>query len=87
MAALFIHLGGDIMVSSKDVVAILDAKMVDVCEDTRQFLHVADEEGFVSRIEPGEGKSLVVTTKHVYISPISSLTLKKRAGYITDVDG
>ncbi|MBX6395567.1 MAG: DUF370 domain-containing protein [Alicyclobacillaceae bacterium] len=83
---MFIHLGGDIMVPAKEVIAILDAKMTEVCDDTRNFLHLADEDGFVVRIEPGEGKSLVITTRKVYISPISSLTLKKRAGYITDVD-
>lgn len=84
---LFIHLGGDMMVSTKDVIAILDNKMVNVCDDTRRFVQAADAKGLVFRVESGQEKSIVITETRVFISPISSLTLKKRAGYITDVDG
>ncbi|WP_288010470.1 extracellular matrix regulator RemB [Kyrpidia sp.] len=87
MSILFIHLGGDMMVSTKDVIAILDTKMVNVCDDTRRFLQAADGKGLVFRVESGQEKSIVITETRVFISPISSLTLKKRAGYITEVDG
>lgn len=77
------------MVPAKEVVVILDVKTSEVCEDTRDFLRISEEEGFVVRIEPSDpksAKSVVVTTRKVYVSPISSITLKKRAGYITDPD-
>jgi hypothetical protein len=52
--------------------------------DTRDFLQVAREEGFVV---PGEeeGKSLVVTDKKIYFSPISSTTLFKRSYFLKNI--
>jgi extracellular matrix regulatory protein B len=83
---MFIHLGGDVMVPSKEVIAIFDIKMKYSSESTKEFLDVADEEGFVVTIDPNESKSFVLTTKNVYYSPISSLTLKKRAGFLDELD-
>lgn len=83
---MFIHLGGDVMVPSKEVIAIFDVKMKYSSESTKEFLQIADEEGFVVVIDPHESKSFVLTNRHVYFSPISSLTLKKRAGFLTDFE-
>ena len=74
------------MVSSKDVIAIFDVKMKDSASSTAEFLKVADEEGFVISIDPEDIKSFVVTNERVYYSPISSLTLKKRAGFVDELD-
>ncbi len=82
MNLLFIHLGANVLVPLKDVIAIIDAKMEESTESMREFLHTADEEGFVVTIDQDEIKSYVVTTKNVYYSPISSLTLKKRSHFI-----
>ncbi|ASS73547.1 DUF370 domain-containing protein [Tumebacillus algifaecis] len=83
---MFIHLGGDVMVQSKDVIAIFDLKMKYSSDSTKEFLNVADEEGFVVMIDENESKSFVVTSKKVYYSPISSLTLKKRAGFVSELE-
>jgi hypothetical protein len=83
---MFIHLGGDVMVQSKDVIAIFDLKMKYSSDSTKEFLNVADEEGFVVTIDENESKSFVVTSKKVYYSPISSLTLKKRAGFVSELE-
>ncbi|WP_246110693.1 extracellular matrix regulator RemB [Thermosediminibacter litoriperuensis] len=53
-------------------------------KDTSDFLQVAREEGFVVTGEDA-GKSIVVTDKKVYFSPISSITLLKRANFIKDI--
>lgn len=74
------------MVSSKDVIAIFDTRLADQSTSTQEFLKVADEEGFVIVIDKNESKSFVVTSKNVFYSPISSLTLKKRAGFIDELD-
>jgi len=79
---MFIHLGANVLVPIKEVIAIIDVKMKDSAESMVEFLNIADEEGFVVNIEEGETKSYVVTSKHVYYSPISSLTLKKRSHYL-----
>lgn len=83
---MFIHLGGDVMVPSKEVIAIFDIKMKYSSESTKEFLDVADEEGFVVVIDPNESKSFVLTTRKVYFSPISSLTLKKRASFLEEMN-
>ncbi|WP_018131398.1 extracellular matrix regulator RemB [Effusibacillus pohliae] len=83
---MFIHLGGDVMVSSKEVIAIFDLKMKEAADSTQEFLKVAEEEGFVVVVDENESKSFVVTNRKVYFSPISSLTLKKRAGFLEDLD-
>ena len=86
MKPVFIHLGGDVMVQSKEVIAIFDLKMKYSSDSTKEFLDVADEEGFVVVIDQNESKSFVVTTRKVYYSPISSLTLKKRAGFVSELE-
>lgn len=83
---MFIHLGGDVMVQSKEVIAIFDVKMKYSSDSTKEFLDVADEEGFVVVIDENETKSFVVTTRKVYYSPISSLTLKKRAAFVSELE-
>lgn len=74
------------MVPSKDVIAIFDLRMKDSAESTKEFLNVAEEEGFVVVIDNNESKSFVVTNRKVFFSPISSLTLKKRAGFVSQLD-
>jgi ribosomal protein S8 len=77
---MFLHLGGDVIVPKKDVIAIIDLKNYHKSKITEEFLQVADEEGFVKSVAgKGKEKSFVVTTKYVYYSPISSSTLKERA--------
>jgi len=77
---MFLHLGGDVIISKSDVIAIIDLRNIHRSEATREFLQVAEEEGFVIKItEKGNEKSFILSTKNVYLSPISATTLKKRA--------
>lgn len=82
---MFLHLGADVIVPKKDVIAIIDIKNHHKSRITDEFLQVADEEGFIRHVtEQGKAKSFVLTTKHVYYSPISSSTLKKRSDSIDE---
>lgn len=76
---VFLHLGADVVVPTKDVIAIFDIDSTGESDITQEFLKVVEEEGFVRDISEGEAKSLIVTTRNVYFSPISSATLGKRA--------
>lgn len=80
---MFLHLGGDTVVSMKDVIAIFDLENTSISKITREFLHVAEEEGFVINVSDDLPKSYILTEYHhksrVYISPISAATLLKRA--------
>ncbi|NPV42549.1 MAG: DUF370 domain-containing protein [Firmicutes bacterium] len=79
---MFIHLGGDTIVPTKEVIAIIDMKMAKESKSTLEFLQIAEDEGFVTNIAGDRPKSFVITTKQVYLTPISSTTLQRRAGFM-----
>ena len=80
---MYLHLGGDTVVSLKDVIAIFDLDITSISKITREFLHIAEEEGFVVNVSEDLPKSYVLAEinqkSRVYISPISASTLLKRA--------
>ena len=76
---MFLHLGGDVVVLKKDVIAILDITTAQAAV-TKEFIEIARDEGFIKNIyEKDREKSFVVTTRDIYMSPISCSTLKKRS--------
>lgn len=80
---MFLHIGGDYIVSMKDIVAIVDMEKSTISQDTRNFLKISDEEGFIINVVEDEmPKSFIITQeKHkskIYLSPISTTTLYKR---------
>jgi regulator of extracellular matrix RemA (YlzA/DUF370 family) len=79
---MFLHVGADVVVSLKRVVAIFDLKSSQTAEATRAFITKAHQNKMVTDIAGGEAKSLVLTDSEVYLSPISSLTLMKRADFL-----
>ncbi len=79
---MFIHLGGDTLINSKRIVAILNADSVLGANSSKEFLKTAQEEGFIANHDQKEYKSIVITDKNIYLSPISTLTLKKRANFV-----
>lgn len=82
---MFIHLGGDIVVPKDQVVAIFNTNLMKKTEVNREFMQIAQNEGFILPITDREkAKSVIITTEHMYLSPISSMTLKKRSDNILD---
>jgi hypothetical protein len=86
---MFMHLGGDVVISLKDIISIMDIESSNTSSNTREFLKTAEDEGFIRRISEDEAKSFVLAEKDkktiIYLSPISSVTLYKRAGFIDDI--
>ncbi|NLJ81101.1 MAG: DUF370 domain-containing protein [Firmicutes bacterium] len=80
---MFLHLGRNTIVPLKDIISIVKLeKNRDLPEG--ELLKTAEEQGFV--IQLGQKPvSCVVTSKHIYLSPISVETLQKRMGqsYLT----
>ena len=77
---MFIHLGGDTVVPKEEVIAILNLKLVNKSDINREFMGLAKEEGFISSItDNAASKSFIITTKKIFLSPISPSTLKKRS--------
>ena len=89
---MFLHVGADVVVSLKKVIAILDLRTATAAVATREFVELCRNDKVVLDISGGEPKSLVLTEREIYLSPISSLTLKKRSDFlvsrvITDLEG
>lgn len=82
---MFLHLGGNTIVRTKDVVAILNAENRRANHAT-QLAIKAPTDTSATKNTGEEAKSLVVTAKAVYLSPISSGTLKKRAEYLAELN-
>ncbi len=80
---MFLHLGSDIVVNMKNVIAVLDMDNTTISKTTKEFLKIAEEEGFVRVVSEDLPKSYIICEidkkSVVYISPISSATLLKRA--------
>ena len=83
---MFIHLGEDIAVPLKDVVSIMNIRTSGFSKKTKEFLKIAEDEGFLVKISDKKPKSFIFTIKEnqtiIYLSPISSVTLNKRANFL-----
>jgi hypothetical protein len=83
---MFVHLGADVVIPTKEIVAIIDISLVQTSEITAEFYQMQADEDFLRDISDGSKKSLVITSRTIYISPISPLTLKSRAeGILKDL--
>lgn len=86
---MFIHLGGDTVISIKDVISIMDVESSNLSNTTKEFLSIAEDEGFIRKISEDDPKSFILTEKNnktiIYLSPISSVTLLKRASFIDNI--
>ncbi len=89
---MFLHIGGEYDIPIKDIVFIMDVQSSFKSKYSRYCLTMAENEGRTIKITEKEAKSIVFTQKRkrgsmkdqifVYYSPISSITLLKRAGFI-----
>lgn len=79
---MYLHIGGDIAVKIKDIIAVMDLETSSVSKITKDFLKIAQKSNSVINVNNELPKSYVVTNSdgetRVYISPISSHTLLKR---------
>lgn len=86
---MFLHLGGRVVVPVKDIIAIFDIDKTTISNDTKDFLKIAEEEGFIETISEEIPKSFIMTENEniskIYLSPISSVTLQKRSKSINEI--
>ncbi|WP_256759647.1 extracellular matrix regulator RemB [Cohnella sp. WQ 127256] len=79
---MYIHLGGEKVIRTSQLVAIFDISIEQSSKLSRQFVVHAQKNKEVETIGEEDPKSIVVTEHKVYYSPISTATLKKRAHYL-----
>ncbi|MDO5310477.1 MAG: DUF370 domain-containing protein [Clostridia bacterium] len=80
---MYLHLGNGTIVNSADVIAIMDLESSSLSPNTRDFLKIVEEEGFVRNVSDEIPKTFIVCEidgqSVVYVSNISSKALMGRA--------
>ncbi|WP_071431618.1 extracellular matrix regulator RemB [Angelakisella massiliensis] len=87
---MYLHLGQDTVVRTSEIIGIFDMDNATVGKSTRQFLAQAEKRGQVVNVTGELPKTFVVCRDkrgevRVYISQISSATLRKRTGFIDQI--
>lgn len=73
---MLLHIGGNTVVRTKNVVALLEKEIAGA---NRPFFKNRDLDRPLVHISDEETKTYVVTPEKIYCSPISSFTLKRRS--------
>ncbi|MDD2420994.1 MAG: DUF370 domain-containing protein [Heliobacteriaceae bacterium] len=80
---MYLHLGDEVVIPTTEIIAIVAWSAPAQAAATRALVFAAREKGYLRRIAPkGKEKAVVVSRNNVYLSPISALTLMKRANNI-----
>ena len=76
---MFLHLGQDTIITTEDIIGIFDLDTSTVNKATRDYLNKAEKEKRIVYVNYDLPKSFVVTDDKIYVSPINTSTLNKRA--------
>jgi len=84
---LYLHLGQDTVVRTDEIIGIFDMDTTTITRSSRRFLADAQKGGRVFNVTLELPRTYVVCVdklknETVYISQISSATLKRRAGFV-----
>lgn len=83
---MFLHIGADVEVMKKDIVAIFDMESLNSSKISTEFINVARLNGNICDISGNEPKSIILLDINknvkIYLSPISSITLQKRIDFV-----
>lgn len=81
---MYLHIGGDYIINSKNILGIFDMENTTISKYTRSFLANMEKNKKIINTSYELPKSFIVCTDgKVYISQISSKTLEKRTNLKT----
>ncbi|HZG70370.1 MAG TPA: extracellular matrix/biofilm biosynthesis regulator RemA family protein [Chondromyces sp.] len=72
---MYVHLGEEVMVPVNEIIAIIDKSSLKLSEEA---VYLSDYYQQSAKTADDSYKSVVITVNHIYLSPFSSGTLKKR---------
>ena len=76
---MYLHLGNDVLAACTELISIIDIEK-QMTKETEEIMKQAqDNKTLVMVGKKEKNKSLVICQEKVYVSPISSTTLYKRA--------
>ncbi len=76
---MYLHIGEDTVVKDKEIIGIFDMDTSTVNKATRDYLKKAEKDKKVIYVNYDLPKCFVVTNDKIYVSPINTSTLNKRA--------
>ena len=80
---MYLHLGAEVMAKNRQIIGVFDLDTSTVKQPTKDFLSRAENKGQVINISENLPKSFVLCEENgrfsVYISPLASSTLRRRA--------
>ena len=75
---MYIHIGADVSLPAHWIVGIFDLDRVTPSGGTADFMRQAEEQGRLDWMTAGIPRSMVVTIERVFLSPVSTATLRSR---------
>ena len=86
---MYLHLGQDTVVREGDIIGVFDLENTSVSKINKEFLAAAEKKGWIYNVSYELPKSFVLCADKegtkVYITQISSATLRKRAGFMEGI--
>ncbi|AOM84671.1 extracellular matrix regulator RemB [Salisediminibacterium beveridgei] len=76
---MFIHLGGDFVLKTERIIAIFDHQTQGFSKENQLFMEGYQGKKRKVHVSDDPPKSMVVTDDEIFMSPISTHTLKRRA--------
>lgn len=76
---MYLHLGEDTVITDKNILGIFDMDTSTVNKATRDYLSKAEKDKKIVYVNYDLPKSFIVTDDKIYVSPINTATLNKRA--------
>lgn len=76
---MYINIGEEYVLKEKNIIAVFDMDKATVGKITRDYLNAAQKSGKIIYAGYDLPKSFIVTKDKVYISPLNTATVLKRA--------
>lgn len=76
---MYLHLGENTLIKDEEIIGIFDMDTSTVNKATRDFLTKSQKDNKIIYVNYDLPKSFIVTDKNVFVSPINTSTLNKRA--------
>lgn len=76
---MYLHIGNDYLLNSNDIIGIFDIDMCSIERRFRDYLLYTQRENIIVDAAEDLPSSFIVTTDRVYISGISTGTLRQRS--------
>lgn len=85
---MYVHIGGESCLPDSCVIGVFDLDMTTAGGTvTRDFLSRAEREGRLETVTPDIPRTFVLTTDRVYLTPVSTITIRRRMSGQAGRDG